>query len=217
LTRELLAESRIAETGKSSPLRADKLLQDVKAASEVKVEQQQPEVVVRSCSRIEDDPQPQAMAASRFLMDDDDYIGELKHLPFPPEIRQRIYKYALQLPGCFKEPEYRYATPKPRSRTLWPVMVKQRSFHYPIATGAPSPFDLSLLLVSKQTFLEAYHVFYRFNPIFFTSTDALLEFLQGIGYARRQELTDIGFDWVGDEAKAAFRLLKTCGNLRAST
>lgn len=187
----------------------------MKAASEVKVEQQQPEAVVRSCLRIEDDHQPQAMAASRFLIDDDDYVGELKHLPFPPEIRQRIYKYALQLPDCFKEPRYHYATPTSRSRTLWPV--KQRSFHYPLSAGAPSPFDLSLLLVSKQTFMEAYHVFYRFNTIFFSSTDALLEFLQGIGYARRQELTDIGFDWVGEEAKAAFRLLKTCGNLRVST
>ena len=215
LTCECLAESRIAEAGKSPALRDDKLSEDVNAGSEVRVDHHQPEAVVRSCLRSKDDQQPQAMAASRFWFDDDDYVGELKHLPFPPEIRQRIYKYALQLPGCLKEPLYHYAPPTSRSGTLWPV--KRQSFHYPLDAGARSPFDLSLLLVSKQTFLEAYHVFYRFNTIFFASTDALLEFLQGIGYARRQELTDIGFDWIGEEAKATFRLLRTCGNLRAST
>ena len=190
----------------------------MKATSEFKAEQHEPEAVVTPSLRIQDDHQPPAMATSRFWFDDDDYVGELKHLPFPPEIRQRIYKYALQLPGCFKEPLYYDALPTSRSRSLWPI--KRQAFHYPLHAGAPSPFDLSLLLVSKQTFLEAYHVFYRFNTIFFASTDALLEFLQGIGYARRQELTDIGFDWVGEEttkAKATFRLLRTCGNLRAST
>ena len=187
----------------------------MKTASEVKVDQHQPEAVVTSSLPIKDGHQPQAMAASRFWFDDDEYVGELKHLPFPPEIRQRIYKYALHLPTCFKEPVYHYATPTSRSRTLWPV--KRRSYNYPLDAGEPSPFDLSLLLVSKQTFLEAYHVFYRFNTIFFANTDALLEFLQGIGYARRQELSDIGFDWIGEEAKATFRLLRTCGNLKAST
>ena len=143
---------------------------------------------------------------------DDEDEGELKHLPLPPEIRQRIYRYALQLPHCFKEPMYHYKTPTSRSRSLWPI--KALTFHYPIEYGEPSPFDLSLLLVSKQTFLEAFHVFYRFNTIYFKNTEALLQFLQGIGYARRQELTDVGFDWVGNEAKSAFRLLRTCGNLR---
>ena len=128
------------------------------------------------------------------------------------EFYQRIYRYALQLPDCFKDP-WSYSPPQhTKSRALWPA--KERTFHYPLKFDGNSPFDLSLLLVSRQTYLEAYHVFYRFNTIHFGDTKALLQFLQGIGFARRQELTDVGFDWVGSESKTAFRLLKTCSNLR---
>lgn len=75
------------------------------------------------------------------------------------------------------------------------------------------PQDLSILLVSKQTYLESFHVFYATNCLSFTNTGMLYRFLKNIGYARRQHLTMIYFIWRGPNAKEAFRLLKTCRRL----
>lgn len=136
--------------------------------------------------------------------------GKLKHLPFPSEIRHRIYNIALQLPNCFVPEQvamFNYADLKIRSPS-------RHSHQYPLCRKHPCPFDLSLLLVSKQTYMEAFHIFYQNNTLYFNDTDTLLQFLKNIGFARRQEVTNIGFDWVGAESKAAFRLLKTCSNLQ---
>lgn len=76
------------------------------------------------------------------------------------------------------------------------------------------PQDLSILLVSKQTYLESVHVFYSTNCLSFTNTGLLYRFLKNIGYARRQHLTMIYFQWRGPHAKEAFCLLKTCRRLR---
>lgn len=73
--------------------------------------------------------------------------------------------------------------------------------------------DLSILLVSKQTYLEAFHVFYTVNCFSFTDTGMLYRFLRNIGYNRRQHLTMVYFLWRGPDAKEAFRLLKTCRRL----
>jgi hypothetical protein len=83
------------------------------------------------------------------------------------------------------------------------------------ATG-PTFSDFSLLLVSRQTFLETYATFYRFNKLHFGSTKYLFRFLRNIGFARRQQITRIAFGWTFHccNAKATFRLLKTCSNLR---
>ena len=178
-------------------------------------------VEAESMAVVEDRSKPDVLMASRqgkyeqgydkSQLDPEMGVGDLKHLPLPPEIRQRIYRYALQLPHCFKERMCHVSISSSKSRKLWPK--EQWALHYPLEYGESSPFDLSLLLVSKQTFLEAFHVFYRFNTIYFNNTETLLQFLQNIGYARRQELTDVGFNWVGTESKSAFRLLRTCGNL----
>ena len=90
-----------------------------------------------------------------------------------------------------------------------------------IADAAPSasrivdPPDLNLLGVSKQIHSEAYHHFFQHNTLAFAHTNALLGFLRGIGQRRRQQITKIFFFWRGSEAKAAFRLLKTCTNLNS--
>ena len=73
--------------------------------------------------------------------------------------------------------------------------------------------DLSILLVSKQIYVEAFHVFYTTNCFSFTDTGLLYRFLKNIGYNRRQHLTMVYFLWRGPDAKEAFRLLKTCRRL----
>ena len=75
------------------------------------------------------------------------------------------------------------------------------------------PHDLSILLVSKNTYVEAFHVFYSTNCFSFTDTGMLYRFLKNIGYTRRQHLTMVYFLWRGHDAKEAFRLLKTCRRL----
>ena len=116
-----------------------------------------------------------------------------RHLPFPPEIRDRIYKLVL-------------------AHENLPATVLQWSGVYP-----PGASTLAILLVSKQTFLEAFHIFYREGCITLQNTDMLYSFLKNIGYARRQQLTALEFSWEGRDPKQAFRLLKTCQNLRSLT
>ncbi len=81
-------------------------------------------------------------------------------------------------------------------------------------THEVKPDDLSILLVSKQTYVEAFHVFYATNCFCFTDTGLLYRFLKNIGYTRRQHLTMVYFLWRGPDAKEAFRLLKTCRGLK---
>lgn len=80
-------------------------------------------------------------------------------------------------------------------------------------THQVNPHDLSILLVSKQTYVEAFHVFYSTNCFSFTDTGMLFRFLKNIGYTRRQHLRMVYFLWRGPDAKEAFRLLKTCRRL----
>ena len=80
-------------------------------------------------------------------------------------------------------------------------------------THQVKPDDLSILLVSKQIYVEAFHVFYTTNCFSFTDTGLLYRFLKNVGYTRRQHLTMVYFLWRGPDAKEAFRLLKTCRRL----
>lgn len=79
---------------------------------------------------------------------------------------------------------------------------------------SPDTRHLSLLLVSKQTYCEAYHIFYRDNNLQFLNVCYLWQFLKNFGYARRHCITHITFVWMGLEAKAAFRLLQRCPRLK---
>ena len=119
----------------------------------------------------------------------------LPHLPFLPEIRDRIYKYLLISDSYVR------------------VGGKTGSNHMDGDSG--EEIDLSILRLSEQTYIEAFHIFYRFNRFYFKDTEVLFRFLRNIGYARRQQITTIEFCWRGHEtAKIAFRLLKTCKGLR---
>lgn len=112
-------------------------------------------------------------------------------LPFPPEIRTMIYKHVLDASPRF-----------PKGYTRRPKQHFTSRF-----------FDLSLLLVSKQTFLEAFHIFYRMNQLCFRNTHDLLRFLRHIGPLRRQEIVSIALNRFDCYAKQAFRLLQTCSKL----
>jgi len=116
----------------------------------------------------------------------------------PPEIRLRIYELVLTLP---------HNDPSTRPNHGLPYVFKK---------SGPRCEDLSLLCVSRQTFLEAFHVFYRCNKLHFASADVLYKFLKNVGFARRQQITSIAFGWlwIDYHAKEAFRLLKTCSNLK---
>lgn len=116
----------------------------------------------------------------------------------PPEIRLRIYELVLTIP-------HNHLSTRPH----W-------GLPYVFKGPGPKCTDLSLLCVSRQTFLEAFHVFYRYNKLHFESTDMLYKFLKNIGYLRRQQITSIAFGWLWIDlyAKEAFRLLKTCPNLK---
>ena len=110
----------------------------------------------------------------------------LKHLPFPPEIRDSIYKFVLM------------------SEEFPPLG------HIPIQ----STECLNLLLASKVTYLEAFHIFYRYNNLAFQDVSRLFFFLNNIGYARLLHVTHVTFAWQGTKAKEAFRLLQHCPSLR---
>ena len=121
-------------------------------------------------------------------------VTERKHLPFPPEIRNRIYKEALS---------YDFGVGGvPVSMFCWTPAQQ---------IGASL---LALLLVSKTTFAEAYHIFYNLNKIVFGDTKTLFIFLKRIGNLRRQEVCHVSFDWAGQCANEAFHLLKSCRKLR---
>lgn len=109
-------------------------------------------------------------------------------LPFPAEIRDRIYRNVL----------ISDASP--------PLTLFRK--------GGPDTTCLSLLLASKRTYLEAFHIFYRHNVFEFKDTTALGLFLEGIGRARRFYVSHIYFPWKGPLAKEAFYLLQRCPNLR---
>ncbi len=114
-----------------------------------------------------------------------------KHLPFPPEIRDRIYRLVL-------------------AHGKVPATMLQWASEWPPGAGI-----LAILLVSKQTYLEAFHILYRETCITVLDTSMLYTFLKNIGYARRQNLTALEFSYSGKDPKTAFRLLKTCQNLRS--
>lgn len=115
-----------------------------------------------------------------------------KHLPFPPEIRNRIYRFLLAHERV------------PATMLRWSIKP-------------PGASPLAILQVSKQTYLEAFHIFYQDGCIHFNNVDELYNFLKNIGYARRQQLTTLEFYWRGEKPQRAFRLLKTCKSLRSLT
>lgn len=109
----------------------------------------------------------------------------LTHLPLPAEVRERIYK-----------------------------MVLSTDFESVLLSHYSASLHLSLLLVSRRTYEEAYHIFYSNNLLQFSSTALLFTFLRNVGHTRRQCVTRIAFTLCGGFAEQAFALLKTCQSLK---
>lgn len=153
-------------------------------------------------------------------------VGIFRFQDLAPEIRNRIYGLVLGPPQdpsiCLTEVLDNRPMRAPsgdagsdnafRTMTVVPNPEHKDSEWGVIHHVTPS--DLSILLVSKQILVEAFHVFYTTNCFSFTDTGQLYRFLKNIGYIRRQHLTMVYFLWRGPDAREAFRLLKTCRRLR---
>ena len=149
-----------------------------------------------------------------------------RFLDLASEIRNRIYHFILgppQDPSICLTQVLDTRPPNAQSggvdfdRSFRTQSVKMNYKHRDPDWGVThevKPCDLFILTVSKQVYVEAFHVFYTSNCFSFTDTALLYRFLKNIGYTRRQHLTMIHFLWRGPDAKEAFRLLKTCRRLR---
>lgn len=155
----------------------------------------------------------------------DEPVEIFRFTDLAPEIRNRIYRFILGPPqdpsicltqildnrplgaqseGVDIDNTFRTKSVIPNSKHDDPNWGVTHEVH---------PNDLSILLASKQTYTEAFLFFYATNCFAFTDTGLLYRFLKNIGYTRRQHLTMIYFLWRGEDAKEAFRLLKTCRRL----
>ena len=120
-------------------------------------------------------------------------------LPLPAEIRDRVYEFALAVSdddsldvnNCYIS-----------YQTILPGFSVRR--------WGPTPLDLSLLLVSKQTCQEAYGIFYRINQFDFGGTAELCMFLRKIGPRRRCSITCVKFGFGPEAVFETIELLRTC-------
>lgn len=137
----------------------------------------------------------------------------------PPEIRNSIYEFVLGPPlhpsvcltglkGLDLNPSKGFRYDRGVPSTTNPANWEHYYCHV-------EPGILSILLVSRQIYTEAFHVFYSCHCFSFFDTDQLYRFLRNIGYARRQQLRAVYFMWRGPRSKDAFRLLKTCRGLKS--
>ena len=155
----------------------------------------------------------------------DEPVEIFRFTDLPPEIRNRIYRFILgpsQDPSICLTQFSDNSLPEAQSEgvdtdnTFRTKSVVPNPKHNDTNWGVThevDPNDLSILLASKQTYTEACLFFYATNCFAFTDTGLLYRFLKNIGYTRRQHLTMIYFLWRGQDAKEAFRLLKTCRRL----
>ena len=132
-------------------------------------------------------------------------------LPFPPEVRNLIYKYALTL----SKPARRAPEPKISKASTSELWFSHPKFK--AAGHFPDSKPLSLLLVSRQTYIEAFAFYYKINTLHFPKLDLLIRFLRNIGFARRQYLTSLNFFWSGADptsCRTAINMLQKCPSLR---
>ena len=155
----------------------------------------------------------------------DEPVEIFRFSDLPPEIRNRIYRFILGPPQdpsiCLTQildtrPLGAQSEDIDIDNTFRTKSVIPNPKHNDPNWGTThevDPNDLSILLASKQIYTEACLFFYATNCFSFTDTGLLYRFLKNIGYTRRQHLTMIYFLWRGEDAKEAFRLLKTCRRL----
>ena len=129
-------------------------------------------------------------------------------LPFPAEIRNRIYEFALAVShddsindnSCYISYEG-----NTQYHRIPPGVT--------VAESSPTSLDLSLLLVSRQTYQETRSIFYRINKLCFRSMSELCTFLRKIGPSRCRSITRMTFSLDPDTIFEAVELLRTCKDL----
>ena len=165
------------------------------------------------------------LAAAKDPATIDEPVEIFRFTDLAPEIRNRIYRFILGPPQnpsiCLtqildKSPLGAQSEGADFDNTFRIKSVVPNPKHNDPNWGIThevDPNDLSILLASKQIYTEACLFFYATNCFSFTDTGLLYRFLKNIGYTRRQHLTMVYFLWRGEDAKEAFRLLKTCRRL----
>jgi hypothetical protein len=85
--------------------------------------------------------------------------------------------------------------------------------------GGPDTSPLQLLLVSRQTNIEAYAMYYRNNKLHLPNLTLLARFLWNIGDARRAHITNLSFTYNLHDAtpRGMGQLLKACSSWRHIT
>ena len=142
-----------------------------------------------------------------------------KFMQLPPEIRVQIYQLVLKVSGTCRDTVLALQFLRRSNETAQsPIYDVDTTSHITMTNWHVMDLpNLEILLASKQIFAETFHIFYRQNTFGFSNTTSLFHFLQGMGLKRRQQVTKIFLHWWGPDAKEAFRLLKTCSNLKSIT
>jgi len=120
-------------------------------------------------------------------------------LDLPPEIHNRIYRFALVQPSRLK----------PNVHELLEIAEKHENSQDPYG----SETTLSLARTCNQIHGEAIAVYYGENRFDFKDTYTLYVFLYMIGSDRRRCIRDVAFFFRGVRRNEAFQLLSECERL----
>ena len=138
--------------------------------------------------------------------------GTFPFLDLPAELRNKIYDMVLQYPvsGILlapHEPQTFYTTTKDLSTPFsTEKSVHQLRWRLSKLYEQPIQKSLSLLLVNKQTFTEAFPSFYRNNVFHFRTTQHAYEVLQRMPSYRRQHISQLAVHYDPDDPATASRL-----------
>lgn len=111
-------------------------------------------------------------------------------LPLPSEIRNMIYNYALT------ESEQSLSKRKrARGKTDWNRTKSHSTKGGKKVADGPDPASLNLLLASRQTYVEAYHMYYRENTLRFPSLMRFSVLLSRTSSARLQYIQSLSIEY----------------------
>ena len=149
-------------------------------------------------------------------------------MKLPPELRDKIYRYHLILPGRIKPTSpcnTSFVNQHYKNCLLgvhrWPLNNSRSPAHRRNSFGCTDPFVgliqyfpipesvLSILLVSRQINAEAMHIFYRFNDFVFLNVSSLHFWLDRIG-TRYMCLGELSFSFSSGHARDVFLKLQNC-------
>lgn len=137
-------------------------------------------------------------------------LSHFRFLDLPPEIRLIVYDLLLIQPG--RDVTLRYADYYRYRHENREAVMKEK---HPAYVARPYPQSvLAILGVCRRIRNEASPIFYRGNCLNSLNVTNLGCFLGSLSLERRSYIRHVRFEYRGKRAPAAFRLLKTCENLR---